>query len=223
MPRLARVDLANEVYHVINRANGRLTIFRTKEDYQLFEKLISEAKELTGMSIIAYTIMPNHWHFVLSPKNDGDMGIFMHRLSNSHTRNYHVQTKTIGTGHLYQGRYKSFLVDNDSYLLSLIKYVERNPVRAKLSERCEDWRWGSSWRRVSGTQEEQKLLDDSPTPIPDAYSQWVNTPEKEEEISLIRTSINKGVPYGRDAWVDTMIANHHLESTKRCSGRPRKM
>lgn len=68
--------------------------------------------------------MPNHWHFVLSPKNDGDMGIFMHRLSSSHTRNYHVQTKTIGTGHPYQGRYKSFLVDNDSYLLALIKYVE---------------------------------------------------------------------------------------------------
>jgi len=222
MPRLARVDLANETYHVINRANGRMTIFRDKEDYLLFEKLMLEAKELTGVRIIAYTIMPNHWHLVLLPNHDGDMGLFMHRLTNSHTRNYHVLTKTIGTGHLYQGRYKSFLVDNDSYLLALLKYVERNPVRAKLTEKCEDWQWGSSWRRVNGNAEEKKLLDPSPTPIPHGYLNWVNEPDKEEEISTIRNSVSKGVPFGKDSWVDAMVEAHGLESTRRPTGRPKK-
>jgi putative transposase len=222
MPRLARVDLANEVYHVINRANGRMTIFREEDDYLLFEKLIMEAKELTGVRVIAYVIMPNHWHLILSPIRDGDMGIFMHRLTNSHTRNYHVLTKTIGTGHLYQGRYKSFLVDSDSYLLSLLKYVERNPVRAKLTEKCEDWKWGSSWRRVNGTTKEKKLLDSSPTPIPHGYIKWVNESDKEEELTAIRNSVNKGVPFGKSSWVDAMVAEHGLESTRRLTGRPKK-
>ncbi len=133
MPRNARIDVGEEVYHVINRANGRMEIFSEPEDYELFEKLLFETKELLGMRILAYTLMPNHWHLVLYPQNDGDMGTFMHRLSNAHTRKVHAKTLTNGSGHLYQGRYKSFLVGDDRYLLTLIKYVERNPVRAKLT------------------------------------------------------------------------------------------
>ena len=143
MPRNARVDVGGEVYHVINRANGRLRIFNKDEDYQLFEKLLLETKELIGMRILAYELMPNHWHLVLYPKNDGDLGAFMHRLSNAHTRKVHARTNTNGSGHLYQGRYKSFLVDSENYLLAVIKYVERNAVRAKLVRRCEDWQWGA--------------------------------------------------------------------------------
>jgi putative transposase len=86
MPRLARVDVANNVYHIINRAAGRLQIFNKEDDYQLFTDLFLEAKEITDMRILAYTIMPNHWHLVLFPRMDGDLGTFMHRLTNSHTR-----------------------------------------------------------------------------------------------------------------------------------------
>src|SRR3989344_8620297 len=106
MPRTDRIDLADHIYHIINRANGRLKIFNAKKDYLLFEELLTEAKELTDMRILAYTIMPNHWHLVLSPRKDGDLSIFMHWLSTTHTRRVHVATKTIGAGHLYQGRYK---------------------------------------------------------------------------------------------------------------------
>jgi len=86
MPRLARVDVGGELYHVINRANGRLQIFDTKSDYLLFEELLREAKALTDMRILAYVVMSNHWHLILHPKNDGDLGLFMHRLTNAHTR-----------------------------------------------------------------------------------------------------------------------------------------
>lgn len=87
MPRLARVDVSDEIYHVINRANGRMQIFETDDDYLLFEELLREAKALTDMRILAYVIMPNHWHLVLRPKNDGDLekATFMHRLTNAHT------------------------------------------------------------------------------------------------------------------------------------------
>ena len=222
MPRLARVDIGGEIYHVINRANGRMGIFETPEDYKLFEKLIHDAKELTNMRIFAYTIMPNHWHLVLSPQNDGDLRTFMHRLTNAHTRLVHVKTGTIGSGHLYQGRYKSFLVDNDSYLLTLIKYVERNPVRARLVRQCEDWQWGSAWRRICGSKAQMKLLDTSPTQFPHGYKQWINTPDKEDEITTIRHSLNKGVPFGGERWVGRMITKYHLESTLRSAGRPKK-
>ncbi len=222
MPRLARVDIGGEVYHVINRANGRMGIFEAHEDYKLFEKLMNDAKELTDMRILAYTIMPNHWHLVLYPKHDGDLGIFMHRLTNAHTRHVHVKTKTVGSGHLYQGRYKSFLVDNDNYLLTLIKYVERNPVRARLVRQCENWQLGSAWRRINGTKAHMKLLDASPTPFPHGYKHWINTSDKKDDLNIIRHALNKGVPFGWDRWVDRMVTKYHLESTLRSAGRPKK-
>lgn len=223
MPRLARIDIGGEVYHVINRANGRMQIFNTSDDYRMFEELMKEAKELTDMRILAYSIMPNHWHLILSPRKDGDLGIFMHRLTNAHTRLVHVKTKTIGAGHLYQGRYKSFLVDTDRYLLALSKYVERNPVRANLVTHSEDWQWGSAWRRMNGTEAQMKLLDPLPVPFPENYLDWINTADKVDDLTVIRHSLNKGVPYGRERWVDTMVTKYHLESTLRNAGRPKKV
>jgi putative transposase len=161
MPRLARVDVANNIYHVINRSTGRLQIFNKASDYQDFTDLLLEAKDITDMRILAYTIMPNHWHLVLYPRMDGDLGTFMHRLTNAHTRQVHTKTKTIGYGPLYQGRYKSFLVDTDEYYLTLLKYVERNPVRAKLAQTCEAWQWGSAQLRKI---ESSPLLSQSPVP-----------------------------------------------------------
>jgi len=222
MPRLARVDVGNEIYHVINRANGRLQIFNTPEDYCSFEKLLMEAKELTDMRIYAYEIMPNHWHIILSPRNDGDLGLFMHHLTNKHTRQVHTSTGTIGSGHLYQGRYKSFLVDSEKYLLAVIKYAERNAVRAKLVRFCEDWQWGSAWRRIHGTAQQKKLLDALPIQLPNTYLTWVNTEESIEEVETIRRSVNKSVPYGREQWVDAMVTTYHMETTLRDAGRPKR-
>ena len=222
MPRLARVDVGGVIYHVINRANGRLQIFSKPEDYILFEKLLTEAKALTDMRIFGYVLMPNHWHLVLNPRNDSDLGLFMHRLTNAHTRQVHTRTKTVGSGHLYQGRYKSFIVEKDRYFLALINYVERNPVRAKLVRQCENWQWGSAWRRINGNREQKKLLDRSPVPLPHGYKTWINTPDKEDDLRTIRHSLNKGVPYGRERWVDAMVTKYHLESTLRSAGRPRK-
>ncbi len=223
MPRNSRVDVGNEIYHIINRANGRHQIFNTKADYQIFERLLFETKELIDMRILAYIVMPNHWHLVLYPRKDGDLGTFMHRLTNAHTRKVHAITNTNGSGHLYQGRYKSFLVDSDRYILAVIKYVERNAVRAKLVRQCERWKWGSSYRRVYGTTEEKKLLSPSPTPFPHGYVEWVNTPDNRQDIESIRNSTLKGVPYGKEKWVERMVATYHLESTLHLPGRPKKI
>ncbi len=222
MPRTSRIAVGGEVYHVINRANGRLTIFNTQEEYQLFEQLLLETKELIDMRILAYTIMPNHWHLVLHPKKDGDLTAFMQRVSNSHTRKVHAITKTNGSGHLYQGRYKSFLVESNEYLLTLIKYVERNPVRAKLTKKCQDWQWGSAHKRLLGTESKNKILDNPPIDLPLQYSSWINTTEDMKTVELIRSSVIKGMPYGKDSWVEKMVTIHNLESTLHSPGRPKK-
>jgi putative transposase len=222
MPRNSRVDVGGEIYHVINRANGRFQIFNKDEDYHLFEKILLETKELFNMRILAYCLMPNHFHLILYTENDGDLGKFMHRLSNAHTRKVHAITNTNGSGHLYQGRYKSFLVDNDNYLLAVIKYVERNAIRAKLSRLCEGWQWGSAWRRIHGTIKEKELLDQESFKLPDNYINWINSPDNQEILNIIRNSIEKGVPYGREKWIDKMVSVHHLESTLKSVGRPRK-
>ncbi len=221
MARQARVDIAHTPYHVINRAVGRMRIFRNEKDYQLFIDLLTSAKEKTGMRILAFTVMPNHWHLVLFPENKGDMQTFMHLLTNAHTRKMHTITKTIGTGPLYQGRYKSFIIQEDTHLRTVIKYVERNPARAKLVLKVEDWRWGSGWIRSHGTSKQQKLLSKSPTPLPKDYSGWVNTEDKEGTIKSMRTSVNKGTPFGSDDWVSMMVDEHNLGATVRGTGRPK--
>ena len=220
MGRVARVDVADQVYHVINRAVGRLQIFTADQDYKLFEDLLLEAQDLTDMRILAHTLMPNHWHLQLYPRQNGDLGTFMHWLTNAHTRRVHSITKTVGTGPLYQGRYKSFLTQSDQHLLAVFKYVERNPVRARLVGRVEEWRWGSAWIRQHGTARQKRLLAESPVTLPEEYLAWVNTPDNEADLLEIRKSVQKGAPFGRKAWVEQMIGAHGLEATVRGKGRP---
>lgn len=222
MPRVARVDIGEHTYHIINRAVMRLQIFNSDEEYLLFEQTLEDAVEETGMRVLAYTLMPNHWHFLLYPHQDGDLAIFMHRLTNAHTRQVRARTHTNGTGPLYQGRYKSFLIEQDSHFLTVFKYIERNPVRARLVTQPEEWQWGSAWRRACGSPAQRKLLAACPVSLPKAYKQWINTPESPKELDEIRMSVNKGAPYGRESWVEKMAKHYGLSATLRNPGRPKK-
>ena len=139
MGRAPRVDLAGYIYHVINRANGRREIFHTDNDYSAFEQIMQEAKDRVNIDIYSYCIMPNHWHLVLSPKQDGDLSKFTGWLTLTHTQRRHAFQHSVGEGHIYQGRYKSFLVSPDEYFLQLVRYVEQNPLRAKLVNKSQQW------------------------------------------------------------------------------------
>lgn len=220
MARVARVDVGGEVYHVLNRAVGRLQIFNRDDDYRLFLYTLREAKEMFDMRILSFTAMPNHWHLQLFPHNDRELGKFMHQLTNSHTRCVHSITQTIGTGPLYQGRYKSFIAESDEHVLTVLKYIERNPVRAGLVQKAEDWKWGSAWIRVHGTDAQCTLLAESPVPLPQQYRRWVNTPDSEVELERLRNSVNRGTPYGNPTWIEQMVDTHKLTSTVRKRGRP---
>lgn len=142
MPRPPRYAPADLCYHVINRGNGRATVFHKDGDYLAFTRILSLACERHFMRLLSYCLMPNHFHFVLWPQRNGDLPRMMQWLTTCHVRRYHRHYQ--GSGHVWQGRYKSFAAQASGYLLTLLRYVERNPVRAKLVRRAENWRWSSA-------------------------------------------------------------------------------
>ena len=184
------------MYHVINRSNGRVPIFHNDADYIDFEYLLSEIQETYNMRILAYCIMPNHWHLLLYTREDGDLRKVLQWLGTSHATRHHARKGTVGGGHLYQDRYKSFIIEEDHHLLTVLKYIERNPVRAGMVSRPEAWRWGSAYRRTKGTIKQRQLLAESPVDLPKDYKTWIQTAEPAEILDTIRRSVNRGVAYG---------------------------
>src|SRR5208283_908834 len=147
MGRPKRADDGDLIYHVLNRANARMTIFEKDHDYEAFERILEEAVERTRTRLLAYCLMPDHWHLIVWPRQDGELSRFVGWLTLTHTQRWHAHRHNAGTGHLYQGRFKSFPVQEDEHLRVLCRYVERNPLAASLVKRSEDWRWSSLWRR----------------------------------------------------------------------------
>jgi len=133
------------------------------------------------MRILAHCLLPNHWHFILWPENDGDLSAFLQRLTNTHTQRWQRAKDKVGYGHLYQGRFKSFPVETDEHFYSVVRYVERNALRAKLVARAESWRWGSLWRRVHRAR--QPLLTRWPVPEPRKWVEHVNQRQAEGEVA----------------------------------------
>src|SRR5579872_200365 len=151
MPRTNRVTPGGMVFPVLNRGVGRMRLFDSDADYLAFENILEETFVVQPMRLLSYCLMPNHWHFVLWPKEDGDLAAFMQRLTVTHVTRWQRHKKRVGYGHVYQGRFKSFPVSSDEYFFQVVRYVERNALRAGLIRQAERWRWSSLWRRESGT------------------------------------------------------------------------
>ena len=221
MGRPLRAAAGGIIYHVLNRANGRQVMFETPQDYQLWENVLLEAQIQVPVRILAYCVMPNHWHFVLWPRKDGDLSRFMAWLTLTHTQRWHAQHQSVGSGHLYQGRYKSFPVQTDEHFLTVCRYVERNALRAKLVKRAESWQWSSLWRRAQGPKQSDWLTD-WPVTRPRQWLKLTNEPQVDEELEAVRQCVQRGSPFGKEAWVQRTIRRLSLESTLRPRGRPRK-
>src|SRR5262249_48404667 len=143
MPRKARVAPGGYVYHAMNRAAVRLRLFSKASDYDGFEKVLLEAMAKHPIRLLGYCLMPNHWHFVVWPANDWQMSDFFRWLTHTHSQRWHVQHNLTGGGHLYQGRFKAFPIQQDDHLYTALRYVESNALRAGLVKRAEQWRWSS--------------------------------------------------------------------------------
>jgi len=216
-----REAVGGVVYHVLNRANAGMLLFQGTGDYKAFEKVVAEAHEQVAMRTIAYCLMPNHWHFVLWPRGDGDLPAFMHWLTMTHAKRWHCFRQTTGSGHVYQGAYKSIPVESDSHFLTVCRYVERNALRAGLTPRAEEWPWCSLHRRCVGDAKARALLTEGPLPRPEDWLTEVNRPQSQDEVEALRKCIGRGRPYGSRSWVEKIAERLGLRGTLRPRGRPR--
>jgi putative transposase len=221
MPRRRRAAPGGYVYHVLNRAVGRRTIFRKDADYAAFEAILREAPGFQPMRLLGYCLMPNHWHLVLWPRADGDLSHYARWVTVTHTQRYHAHYHTAGTGPVYQGRFKAFPVQDDDHLWAVLRYVERNPLRAGLVATAEARRWSSLWHRVRGTAEWLAAWPGK-RPEPGVWRRYVNGVETEAEAAALRRSVARGAPFGSDAWTVATAGRLGLESALRPRGRPRK-
>ncbi len=216
MPRTARAAKGGICYHVINRGNARSTVYHNSEDYRFFIQLMIKACDRIPMRILSYCLMPNHFHLVVWPLGDGDLSGWMQWLLTSHVRRYHWIRGT--SGRIWQGRFKAFPIQQDSHLLIVMRYVERNPVRANLVCSAADWNWSSISR--SASPERRSMISRAPISPPQDWLQFVDAPQSQAELDALRRCSQRNAPYGDPAWTRETAESLGLEASIRKLGRP---
>jgi putative transposase len=209
-------------YHVLNRAVGRGRLFDDEADYLAMERVIERTHKQLPIRIISYCLMPNHWHLVLWPKKDAELSEFVRLMTVTHTQRWHAHHHSAGTGPLYQGRFKSFPIQQDGHFLTVCRYVERNALRANLIKSAQKWPWCSLAKRA-GRQPLPWLLPVKQWPVQPSHDwkAWVNRSETAAELDALRTCLKRGRPYGDDRWQERTATQLGLESTLRPRGRQR--
>ena len=220
MPRRARATPGGLVYHVLNRSVADIPLFRKEADYEAFQRIMIEAHTLHPTRILAWCLMRNHWHFVLWPREEGEVTAYMRWLTHTHVMRWHVAHGTVGRGHLYQGRFKTFPIQEDDHFLTVCRYVERNALTAGVVERAQDWRWGSLWACRQGDERLKAIISDWPMERPANWVKLVNDPLTEKEAKAIQISIARNRPYGNEQWQDKQVNRLGLLHTMRREGRP---
>jgi putative transposase len=200
MPRPLRAIVENHCYHVLNRANRQAEVFHESADYDAFISLMAKAQEHEELPILAACLMPNHFHLVVRPTRANSISRWVHWLCTTHVRHYHA--KYGSSGRVWQGPYKACLVQTDQYLLTVMRYVERNALRARIVKRAEDWPWGSlRWRTSHASV---MALTPAPIELPSYWKEFVNQPQTAPELEAIRESVNGQQPFGDPGWIDEL-------------------
>lgn len=218
MPRTSRAIVAGHCYHVINRGNNRAQRFHDYADYREFLWLMAEAGDRIPLPLLGACLMPNHVHLVVQPAGDHDLARWTHWLFAAYSRRFHKRYGT--TGRVWENRYRAFAIQGDAHLLIVLRYVERNAMRANLVPRAEDWEWGSlSWR---GYRSPPVALTNSPIALPHDWKSLVNEPHTEEELAAIRNSVNRQCPFGTEEWVTKTAEDFGMEDSRFPRGRPKR-
>ncbi|MBN2894581.1 MAG: transposase [Campylobacterales bacterium] len=216
MPRIARGETVGGIYHLINRGNMRMQVFDDAEDYEYFFDLLAKAKLKERVELHAYALMPNHFHLLLSPQREGSLSRFMQWVMTSHVRHYHKKNKT--SGHIWQGRYKSFLVQQESYYVTLLHYIEANALRAGLVKKAEEYMYASLHERI---HHNRALLHEPYVALGSDWIERVNTALSLFELERVRNSVNRQSPLGDEAWQIETAQRLGLMATLNARGRPK--
>jgi putative transposase len=194
-----------------------MELFVTDADYEAFLRVLRETLERVHTRLLGFCAIYNHWHLVVWPIGP-ELPEFMHRLTMTHAKRWHRSRGTTGGGHVYQDRYYAVPVQTENHLLTVLRYVERNALRAGLVNRAEGWRWGSLALRQHGLDDVP--LDEWPVARPADWVERVNAPSTDAEVERIRAATSKGLPIGDEAWVEAMA--EQAGRSVRGRGRPPK-
>ena len=217
MPRTSRAIVAGHCYHVLNRGNNQMRLFHDRADYLAALWLLAESFDEFELPVMAACLMPNHLHFAMCPKRNEDIGRWAHWFFTTHARRYHKKYDT--SGRVWQGRFKASVVQGDRHLIAVLRYVERNALRANLVNRAEDWEWGSlRWRHRSHGP---IRLASPPLPLPSRWLEYVNEPQTAEELEAIRNALARQAPYGDESWCAAKAAELGIEGSINPRGRPK--
>ena len=219
MPRICRSAPPGLAHHVINRGNDRKTVFHKAGDYLAFLRFMHEAQLIVPVRMLAFCLMPNHFHLVVWPESVEALSAYMRTLMNAHVRNYHQHYGTTGNGHIWQGRFKNFPIQHDAHLFRVLRYVEANAGRAQLVRRAEEWNWCSL-----ADPGEDPWPELAPWPVgrPPDWLEYVNDRPGSDEMRRLRLSVRRGAPYGEDEWTERIAKESGLEFTLRPPGRPKR-
>ncbi len=227
MGRLPRLVADGLVYHAINRGNNRHPVFRAAADFAGFLEILQNTQTRFPFRLYAYCLMTNHFHLVLEPGPGQSISRILQSLTVAHTWRVHRQKESVG--HVWQGRFKSPVVQDDEHLLTVMRYVEANPLRAGLVTDLANYRWSSY--RAHALGEPNDLLTEAPVwqglgrseaARQAKWRRWVHAPLSAKELATIRKAVVSGRPYGTPAWVERMARKLAVDLTARPRGRPPK-
>lgn len=218
MPRRLRRSLQGAVFHVMNRAVRATVLFRTLADYRAFIAVTRESLARYRIKIIAYCVMPNHWHFVVICERIEDVSRWMHWLACTHANRWNGAHGTRGRGAVYQGRFKAVPIQKNRSVARVCRYVERNALRANLVAAAHHWTWGSL--ALDGKDCDRIPVHEWPIPKPSNWCEIVNTPENARELSAMRAALRHSQPIGSRRWCEAVAPFAGL--TLRPRGRPPK-
>ena len=195
MARRNRFCPAHVTYHVVNRGNDRRVIFQDDAEYSSFLKLLAEGQRKAPVHLFGYCGMPTHFHLLVRPQTDTALSAYMQWVTGRYACDLRRITKTVGHGHVFQRRFWSVPVGGRLAFLSVLRYIEANPVRARLVTQAESWQWSSYTDRARGGG----LVRPLPFPLPEPWSNFVNTPQGEGILRRIRESLlpRQGRPCAR--------------------------
>jgi len=225
MPRMGRIVLPNYPHHVVQRGHNRQVVFAVAEDYQRYLTDLRELKDAWGVKVYAYCLMTNHVHLLLAPGDSAGLGQLMKALAARATRYRNRLEGRSGT--LWESRYKSSVVQSDSYLLACCRYIELNPVRARMVADAADYSLSSYGARISDRPDDHWLdfdpcfLGDTAMERRHQYERVMQQATSEEETRLIRDALQRGQLTGKSRFVDEVerIVGQRVEQRGR--GRPR--
>lgn len=231
MARLPRYVIPGQPQHIIQRGNNRQVIFAADADYQFFRDALVEASDKHGLAVHAYVWMTNHIHLLATPAEADSISKVFQSVGRKYVQYFNFTYKRSGT--LWEGRYRATVVDSERYLLTVMRYIELNPVRADMVAHPRDYRWSSYGRNADGEtgqnldwltpHREYRRLGRSAEERQAAYRQLFRAAVAKDDLQAIRDCTHKGWALGGARFSEKIEALTQRRSVSKGVGRPRKV